>query len=382
MSSKNSQTESCGSRNYANVAVKEELNKNLFSIPTSIKENGEEVTCEHLDTIVEQSPWIVNGKPLMVQKWNPDVCIKKAEPGKIPIWIKLSNIPLEAWSVKGIIALSSKLGKPLVMDNMTASMCHNGTGRAAYARVMIEIDAKKGYKDSIEIHYKDKHDCLIRTKFVKVEYSWKPASCSTCGVFGHSNSSCQNIRVNIDKQDEKKKYQKKQDDEGFIEVKGRKNVSNGNGAQRMKEQNNKKEYKMVNEKDKGNIQYMYKPKEDAMKNQQKPKKGMQDNNDKFKTPSRVNKDEEEGMERNDGTKDRRIEVDKFISEQRQPTSNETKDWTYDMNEYFKYRWEDIQRKKYMIESESDTDIECEMNEADKNLVANEIDGVDTEVLFN
>ncbi|GKB70991.1 hypothetical protein Tco_0932403 [Tanacetum coccineum] len=96
----------------------------------------------------------------------------------------------------------------------------------------------------------------------------------------------------------------------------------------------------------------------------------------------VLEDKEEGMERNDGTKDKRIEVDKFISEQRQPTSNETKDWTYDMKEYFKYRWEDIQRKKYVIESESDTDIECEMNEADKNLVANEIDGVDTEVLFN
>ncbi|GJU58664.1 RNA-directed DNA polymerase, eukaryota, reverse transcriptase zinc-binding domain protein [Tanacetum coccineum] len=195
------------SRNYANVAVKEELNKNLFSIPTSLalhtKRNGVWLFKfrhgEHLDTIVEQSPWIVNGKPLMVQKWNLDVCIEKAEPGKIPIWIKLSNIPLEAWSVKGISALSSRLGKPLVMDNMTTCMCHNGTGRAAYARVMIEIDAKKGYKESIEIQYKDKHDCLIRTKFVKVEYFWKHASCSTCGVFGHSNSSCQKIRVNIDK---------------------------------------------------------------------------------------------------------------------------------------------------------------------------------------
>ncbi|GJV37854.1 RNA-directed DNA polymerase, eukaryota, reverse transcriptase zinc-binding domain protein [Tanacetum coccineum] len=205
------------SRNYANVAVKEELNQNLFSIPTSVKENGEEVVIfdeniveegskkwmntlcgyfvgcnmsppelrynirrmwgkfgmydiisnrngvwlfkfrhgEHLDTIVEQSPWKVNGIPLMVQKWNPDVCIEKAEPGKIPIWIKLSIIPLEDWSVKGISALSSRLAKPLVMDNMTASMCHNGTRRAAYTRVVIKIDEKKGYKDSIEIQYKE-----------------------------------------------------------------------------------------------------------------------------------------------------------------------------------------------------------------------------------
>ncbi|GJV37853.1 RNA-directed DNA polymerase, eukaryota, reverse transcriptase zinc-binding domain protein [Tanacetum coccineum] len=156
----------------------------------------------------------------------------------------------------------------------------------------------------------------------------------------------------------------------------------------MKEQNNNKEYKVVNEKDKGNIQYMYKPKEDAMKNQQKPEKVMQNNNDQFKTPSRVNSRGNESPFKkmwNVGTKNieelKKVQtVEKIISEQRQPTSNETNDWTYDMKEYFKYRWEDIQRKKYAIESESDTDIECEMNEADKNLVANEIDGVDTELI--
>ncbi|GKD93171.1 hypothetical protein Tco_1373008, partial [Tanacetum coccineum] len=43
------------------------------------------------------------------------------------------------------------------MDSMIASMCHKGTGRVAYARVMVEIDAKKGFKDSIEIQYNDKN---------------------------------------------------------------------------------------------------------------------------------------------------------------------------------------------------------------------------------
>nr|GEU75322.1 hypothetical protein [Tanacetum cinerariifolium] len=261
-------------RNYANVAVNEELNKNLFSIPASIKENKDEVSSGG-------------------------------------------------------------------------------------------IDAKKRYKDSIEIQYKDKNDCLIRTKFMKVEYSWKPTTCSTCCVFGHSNSNCHKNGVNIDKQDEKKKYQRKQDEEGFIE----------------------------------NIQYMYKPKDDAIKNQKKPEKAMQNNDDQFKTPSRMSnrsnephskkiwnvrnknveelkkgakryavlEDDKEGIERNDGIKDRRLEVDKFISEQRQPTSNDTKDWAFDMKEYFKCRWDELQRKKYVIESESDTDIECEVNEAAKNL---------------
>nr|GEV80700.1 hypothetical protein [Tanacetum cinerariifolium] len=264
-----------------------------------------------------------------------------AEPGKIPIWRKLSNIPLEAWSVKGISALSSRLGKPLVMDDMTASMCHNGL---------------EG------LHMLD----------------------STCCVFGHSNSNCHKNGVNIDKQDENKKYQRKQDEEGFIEVRGRKNVSNGNGTQRMKEQNNKKEYKVINEKDKGNIQYIMSNRGNEPHSKKIWNVGNK-NVEELKKSAKwyaVLEDDKEGMERNDRIKDRRLEVDKFISEQRQPTSNDTKDWTFDMKEYFKCRWDELQRKKYVIESESDTDIECEVNEAAKNLVANEINGVHTEVLFN
>nr|GFA38054.1 zinc knuckle CX2CX4HX4C [Tanacetum cinerariifolium] len=41
---------------------------------------------EGMNTIVDQSPWMVNGKPLMVQKWSPDVCAEKDEPSRIPVW--------------------------------------------------------------------------------------------------------------------------------------------------------------------------------------------------------------------------------------------------------------------------------------------------------
>ncbi|GKB03041.1 RNA-directed DNA polymerase, eukaryota, reverse transcriptase zinc-binding domain protein [Tanacetum coccineum] len=245
-----------------------------------------------METIIKQSPWIVNGKPLMVQKWSPDVYVEKAEPSKVPIWIKIFSIPLEAWSVKGISTSSSMLEKPLVMDNMTASMCHKGTVRAAYARVMVEIDAKKGFKDSIEIQYNDKNDCVIRTKFVKVEYSWKPAICCLCCVFGHNNFSYQKHRVNKVQQDNKKVQQKNHNNKGFMEVRGRKNGLNGNGLHKRKDQNN-----------------------------------------------------------NNGSK------------------------------AAKGKWKEMQRKKCVIETDSDEDIECEENEAARKLVADDIDRVDSGVLM-
>ncbi|GJS32357.1 RNA-directed DNA polymerase, eukaryota, reverse transcriptase zinc-binding domain protein [Tanacetum coccineum] len=48
--------------------------------------------------IIDQSPWIVNGKPLIVQKWDPEVVIEKETPSK-PISEK-SEVNQEA-SVKG-----------------------------------------------------------------------------------------------------------------------------------------------------------------------------------------------------------------------------------------------------------------------------------------
>ena len=41
------------------------------------------------------------------------------------------------------------------MDSMTATMCRKGFGRLDYARVLVEIEAVKEVKNTIEIPYKD-----------------------------------------------------------------------------------------------------------------------------------------------------------------------------------------------------------------------------------
>ncbi|GKE84384.1 RNA-directed DNA polymerase, eukaryota, reverse transcriptase zinc-binding domain protein, partial [Tanacetum coccineum] len=94
---------------------------------------------------------MVNGRPLIVQKWSLDVCLDKPEPDKIPLWVKMFDIPLEAWSHKGINKLASSIGKPLIMDEITTNMCQFGRGRIRFVRVLIEVDAKKPFKDGIDV---------------------------------------------------------------------------------------------------------------------------------------------------------------------------------------------------------------------------------------
>lgn len=143
--------------------------------------------------VISNGPWMVNNKPLFVQRWGIDVCLDKTEPVKLPVWVKLLNVPLEAWSDKGISSLASCLGKPIIMDEVTTNVCKTGTGRLGFARVLIEINAEKQLKDVIEVAYRKKDASISMTKYVQVEYDWKPTRCSHCCVFGHDNVNCRMI---------------------------------------------------------------------------------------------------------------------------------------------------------------------------------------------
>ncbi|GKE19778.1 RNA-directed DNA polymerase, eukaryota, reverse transcriptase zinc-binding domain protein, partial [Tanacetum coccineum] len=112
------------------------------------------------------------------------------EPEKIPIWVKLVKLPLEAWTVKGISSIASSLDKPLIMDKVTTQMCTEGIDRIVFARVLMEMNAKTDLKDRIELCYRNKNNETVGTKFVDVEYAWKLVRCSHCAVFGHEYSKC------------------------------------------------------------------------------------------------------------------------------------------------------------------------------------------------
>nr|GEU78215.1 hypothetical protein [Tanacetum cinerariifolium] len=159
------------SKSYVDVITKNiaDFDKNLMDIPTELDSNGIEIMVfddvmiaeenivdynngvyfmkfnndKGLEIVVNNGPWMVNNKPLIVKKWDINMCLDKTKPETIPLWIKICYVPLEAWTIKGISALASKIGKPPVMDNITASMCKMGVGRVGFARVMVDVSAKK-----------------------------------------------------------------------------------------------------------------------------------------------------------------------------------------------------------------------------------------------
>nr|GEY08122.1 RNA-directed DNA polymerase, eukaryota, reverse transcriptase zinc-binding domain protein [Tanacetum cinerariifolium] len=91
-----------------------ELNKNLFSIPTSTKDNGEEVVIFDEKIVKEGS-----------KKWANTLC---------GYFVGCNMSPAE------LSALSSRLGKPLVMDEMTTNMCHKELKRSANRYAVLTDD--------------------------------------------------------------------------------------------------------------------------------------------------------------------------------------------------------------------------------------------------
>nr|GEZ04721.1 zinc knuckle CX2CX4HX4C [Tanacetum cinerariifolium] len=138
-----------------------------------ILNNGNEVFVFKFDnlqrlSVIDSEPWIVNNKPMVVQKWDSNVNLDRTEHKTLPLWVKLMNLPLKAWINMGLSALASRIGSPLIMDAMTTSMCNQGIGILGYAKVLVEVNADKGLVDHIDVMYRnnvtenleknDKHD--------------------------------------------------------------------------------------------------------------------------------------------------------------------------------------------------------------------------------
>lgn len=132
-----------------------------------------------MEQVTENGPWLVDNKPLFVKKWEPGLCMSWPEMTKVPIWVKIYDIPLEAWNVEGVSRIASKIGVPIIMDKVTTSIYEKSYGRASFASVLIEVDAVKWLVDSVEVWYKS----LGKSLKLWVEYAWFPPILEHCKIF-------------------------------------------------------------------------------------------------------------------------------------------------------------------------------------------------------
>ncbi|GKB20366.1 RNA-directed DNA polymerase, eukaryota, reverse transcriptase zinc-binding domain protein, partial [Tanacetum coccineum] len=255
--------------------------------------------------------------------------------------------PWLAWSTEGISALARSLGKPLIMDNMTAKRCQFRERRLNYARVLVEFDVRKGCKDKIVIQYRDKYNNVKGSKKVNVEYAWKLEICNHCNVFGHCFEKCtkrDRSAKEIEKDRRMEEDRKKQDSEETNRIHYVRYEVGNRRPTYMRQNKERRTFLAGGKRNevKGSKGEVWKKKHDKKEalNRQKNKQqvnggtsqreGRIDIGNKYDALNRLEDDNKE-LEILKG----RIIVDRFITKDIQPNGVEVKTWTRDMVRYFK-----------------------------------------------
>ncbi|PWA79764.1 hypothetical protein CTI12_AA203050 [Artemisia annua] len=276
------------------------------------------------------------------------------------------------------------------MDDMTAKMCQYGKGKLGYARVLVEVNAKKEFKDNTVVQYRNSMGSIVRTKIVRVDYTWKPPVCKHCGVFGHSFEQCSKrprTTEEINKQNELKVGQKDTtglgNDKSHMNNKpqgrkvnpvGKTNVYTGRTGMYNKSDNfhNKVEYRPKQRYDHGKKDGMENVNKMKDKNKVQSPKGKHHMNSSTSTSNQFDVLSTYGeCVGDDLSDDQRKEVNCFIDKKLQPTPSEQSKWPNRMVEYFNARW------RMMVDcNREEEDVSEDISGEGRCMAENEIEGVD------
>ena len=78
---------------------------------------------EGLEQVLKRGPWMIRSSPIILSKWSSSLSLKKGEVTKVPIWVKMYNVPVLAYSGDGLSLIATQIGKPILLDAFTSSIC-------------------------------------------------------------------------------------------------------------------------------------------------------------------------------------------------------------------------------------------------------------------
>lgn len=204
-----------------------------------------------MNSVLENGPWMIRTAPVILNQWAPSVSLTKEDLTKVPIWVKLHDVPMAAFTGDGLSMIATMLGNPLRLDSYTTSMCVESWGRNSFARALIEVTADHILKDNITVAIPKLDGSGYTRESVRVEYEWKPPRCDCCCLFGHLNDQCPS------------QAKKENTNDGFVEV-------GSKGAKANKQGLNTRKFEGIN-LGKQKSTFVYRPKVAANKEKSKSK---------------------------------------------------------------------------------------------------------------
>jgi len=126
-----------------------------------------------------EGPWFWDSAGLFLTPWFPDFDPSTATITKLPIWVRLPNLPAHLWHFAVFEGIGNKLGRHLATDTSRGEK-----GIYTFARICAEIDMSKGLPDQIILKIGDFH--WTQT----LDYENTAFRCRNCHLTGHLHRSC------------------------------------------------------------------------------------------------------------------------------------------------------------------------------------------------
>ncbi|XVE64166.1 hypothetical protein DITRI_Ditri07aG0080200 [Diplodiscus trichospermus] len=110
-----------------NFSLFQKLVKIMWGFDAEVKPAGRNLfviqfsDIEVRDRVLKERSWYVQNKPFIVRKWELRLTTLDLDLTRIPLWVHLSNIPLELFTKEGLSYIASTIGSPLYMDRITAA---------------------------------------------------------------------------------------------------------------------------------------------------------------------------------------------------------------------------------------------------------------------
>ncbi|KAL0295575.1 UNVERIFIED_CONTAM: hypothetical protein Sangu_3194600 [Sesamum angustifolium] len=143
---------------------------------------------EDFSRIWLRGEWTFDSFHMRVFKWTPNFDPQIESP-IAPVWIRLPALPVHLFEKNALFTLTTKIGKPLRMDEPTADL-----SRPDLARVCVEIDVTSPKVQAVHLQIEGK------TYRQQVIYENCPPYCTSCNHLGHEIANCIVIHNNEKRQ--------------------------------------------------------------------------------------------------------------------------------------------------------------------------------------
>ncbi|GKC25171.1 zinc knuckle CX2CX4HX4C containing protein [Tanacetum coccineum] len=122
---------------------------------------------------LEGGTWMIRNSPIILKEWSMGTSLLKEEFTRIPIWVKLHDVPLQVFEEDGISLIATFIGKPIMLDSYTSSMCNDSWGRSSFARCLIKVNLEADLVDVVTIGVPSLTGDDFTKETIRVEYEWR-----------------------------------------------------------------------------------------------------------------------------------------------------------------------------------------------------------------